>query len=302
MKITKLLTVGIMSALMLTSCLGDSDSKISGEAFAFKGIWGEDLRSSLRLGNAYGLYGGYKILDESNKVLDGDFAEISYTLTNPSNGINEADNLTIKKKYLEDEQNRVNILAEGETLDEGEIYLSNVAIGAFARDQFLGDRWLFAFSPVESKEASDAYIYFYYDKNRQVVGSTEQDEYGRPLEDVPVEKNQVVIDIRVYKTNRTGSSAFLAKSATTNRFVANLQNFRYFIEGSNIIDVEKAKEQNYLDQYDQNQVAILFRYIQEKDNKDKNGKIYVERYLGTTNIMNSATSSVFYSMSFSSLN
>lgn len=294
MKITKLFSIGIMSALMLTSCLGDSESKMSGEAFAFKGIWGEDLRPSLRLSN------GYRITYEGDKVLDGQCAELSYTVVNPSASINAAENVTIKKIYYEDEQNTVNILQEGETIDKGEIYLSSFGVGAFARNKFLGDRWLFALSMVPVKEASDAYVYFYYDKDRQEVPTSELDEYGRPKDYDPVEKNQVVIDVRLYKDNKGGSSAFLAKGSSADKFVANLESFRNFVQSSDIIDLEEADRQGYLDQYDNNQVAILFRYFQEKEDKDKN-KIYVERYLGITEVTSSSTSSIFYSMAFSGL-
>lgn len=292
MKITKLFSIGIMSALMLTSCLGDSESKMSGEAFAFKGTWGEDLRSSLRLSN------GYRITYEGDKLLDGQCAELSYTVSNPSASVNQAENVTVKKIYYEDEQNTVNILQDDETLDNGEIYLTSLGVGAFARNKFLGDRWLFALSLDQGKEASDAYVHFYYDKNRQEVPTSQLDEYGRPLDYDPVEKNQVVIDVRLYKDNKGGSSAFLAKGTSAHRFVSNLESFRYFVQSSDIIDLEAAESQpGYLDIYGQSQVAILFRYIQEKEDKDKN-KIYVERYLGTTDVTSSATSSVFYSMAF----
>lgn len=291
MRITKLLSIGVMSALMLTSCLGDSENKVSGEFYGFKGTLNDDIRSSIRLSS------GYRIAYDGDKILDGDFAELSCSITNPNpQAINTADNIVINKVYPEDEQNTVNILSSGEKLGNGDIFLTGLGVVTFSPDNYFGDRWLFSTSRTASKEATDGYLMFFYDKDRQEV-PTQLDENGIATDYKAVEKNQVIIDVRVYKESKVGTSIEMPKENSSTKFVSNLQSLRYFIDASNIIDVNVAETQKYVDVYGRNQVAVRFRYIQEKeDRNDKNKKIYVETYLGTFDKENATNSSPFFNL------
>lgn len=302
MKITKLLSISFVSALMLTSCLGDSEMKIGNdESFAYYGIWGDEIRPSLNTSE------GYRLQYSGNQIVPGDCAVVGYTIVNPTAGINVDENLTVKKVYSEDNQNEVNIVPELET--NGDIYPTSFAVARFAYNDYLGDRWLMNMTTSSDLAASDVYVKFYYDKSRQVL-PTKLGEYDVPDPDSyePVKKNQVVIDVRVFKDKGEGSAAEVevGKDKMRQSFVANFNDLRRqikfapngLIDNASIIDTEIAKEQGYVDTYG-SRVAILFRYIKEKkDNKDN--KIYVESYSGSTGVESTIVSTAFYCLAYPS--
>lgn len=295
MRILKLLSAGLIAALLLPSCLGDSNSTVKySSVFAYKTKDAQSgLQSVLRIYDGQGTQVTFDGID--SKLNDGDCALVGMTLTTSSSGgILIAEDVTIDPKNRYQASEQAVYSQRSVPTDRKEIYPSALNIVTPYPYDFLGDRWMFGATTRADESAKNVEVQFYYDPNNQVVYI--EDENGEVLKDEACDKNQIIIDVRFFETDASsgyGTILEVSKDNNNHTFVANFSNARSDIRYSNIFDPAKAEEQNYFDMY-YNYVAVMFRYHQQKDEN----KPMVPTYLGSWELAGSSNSNVFYSFGF----
>lgn len=264
MRILKLLSAGLISVLLLSSCLGDSSTKYKyPNVFAYKD---KDLfggsQSVLRLFDGQGTQATYTGIDA--QFSDGDCADLSIELTSSSSGgVMIGENVSPIKVYKKSEQ--ASYYYRPVPSDMEEVYPSSLNLAITYADEFLGDRWVFEANTRTDEKATNVIVEFFYDPNNQVVQI--YNEAGEIIDEKPCGKNQVIIDVRFFKTESDpgyGAVLGVSKDKNDHRFVANLSNLRTDIKHSGIQDLEEAEKQMYSDYYN-TYVAVMFRYHQQKE-------------------------------------
>lgn len=295
MRILKFLSAGFVAALLLSSCLGDSNNTVKyTSVFAYKG---QDLQTGLQ--SVLRLYDGqatqvtFDGID--SKLNDGDCVELGLTLTNTSSGgVLIAEDVVIDPKNIYSATEQAVYTQRAVPTEREEIYPSALSIPVRYADDFLGDRWMFNATTRTDEPSSYVEVQFFYDPDNQRVYI--EDEKGNVLKDEACDKNQVIIDVRFFKTEASsgyGTILDVSKDKNNHKFVANFSEARYDIKYSEIFDQTKAEEQKYTDMY-YTYVAVMFRYHQQKEAD----KPMLPTYLGSWEPTGSSSNNIFNFFAF----
>lgn len=242
---------GVVSTVLLSSCLGDTDNftqlgsdfvyvdSQNGQYYAassigyisFDGIGGADFQA----GECYDI--GFKATAYNNP---GDITKVTEVVRHGK--ISQA---ALEKTNDPETFNRINF--------------ASLSVNKFSPISYYGDRWLFHYTPslVELVDGDDVDMKFYYNP----LGQHDKDG-------LITEKNRVVIDVHLSKKTVGGE---LEKG--TRRGVGNLSDMRY---GSSYFANFEYKDGKAL-------VYIKFRYTQYNTTTKLPEEVYIGSWLETGN-------------------
>lgn len=231
----KLISSIFITALLMTSCLGDSDNSYQiDRTFAYVTNVDGVKVACTDIGYVNSAVG-------MENMMDGQcyFVGFKITNTNSSTGIysaeymNVLDNGAIDQSRLSDGKPYYNI---DPITQNDSIQIASMRLAAYyPAKELYNDRWLFSFSIPNMYEDDEVDAYFYYDPTNQV------NEKG---ETIGISDNKIVIDVRFIKKEGSGAGTSRTKEYF---YVGNLSSMRSY-------------EPKYNDKGTAG-VAVKFRYV-----------------------------------------
>lgn len=285
----KIAITGILATIALSSCLGDSDSKLTSSGFAY--IKKQDGQTVASVNtNVVGMR--YLVtstdIQDSKKLATGMCAQIEFEINNPNTeGINQAVYARVKNEEMYSSASPLNnmftLTANKPHIPEGkEFYPSAFSISDFNPvKEVLNDNWKCMVQPgLAAEDRSRIKVHFVYDANQQYEEVTINKEIVKQNITDP---NKLVIDV-YFEKDSDGTEGFQPiQGSTSSSFVASLGNIRNMYSGRP--STENAGYKWY-------PVNVKFRYTQRyrEGNEYKNKVIY----LGTWTDRESTVGTYFF--------
>ncbi len=252
--------------LLMSSCLGDSDSSIQIDRdFAY--ITTVDGIKCAATSSGY-------IVDQAGDVVSGLTTGkcywIAYKITgSSSSNIYQAEYVNVLEngKSLPQENliPRVPYSNVTEAQRNDSIIAMSMSVGGGFASDYWGDNWLINFS-VPLKEDEKVITYFYYDADNQ-----DKDESGK------VEKNRIIVDVRFIKTNKNPENVNTSNKPLS--AIGNLNYIRNFYQpdydGKEFVDVPmKFRYQKYNKDGQPAEIAYIGSW-----NANSGSNVYFLRFL-----------------------
>lgn len=285
MKNLKITSALLMAILLLSSCLGDSDTKIS-PANSFSYITRSE-NYQLIAKTSEGLQIG---ISSTLGLAEGDCATLGYRVTNPSgdpDAVYTPDYVNVVREFPRTEIQRASIRTDGSepTFAPGEeFYPINFSFGVFRQlEAALGDRALFSFTydKKEYPDLSNVQVHFVYREKvdgNNLGGQYEasRDPVSGDMTQTPLKENQVVFD--VYFTKASSSNSFQVETGanTATLFAVNMNDFRSYYRGQEV-DNSTSQQLGYIP------VTFKLRYTRQKGTGE-NIELIEESYLGSWDV------------------
>lgn len=266
MKNIKIVILLATSIIALSSCLGDVDSKIQSEGFAYITKQNSITSASVNSGTI-----GIRYLvtsseiQESTKLAEGMCAWIEFEMINPNTqSINNANYARVKNDEIysvnSPYQNIFSLKDAKPTIAEGkEFYPSAFSISNYNPVQnVLNDHWKCSIQPgFETGDNSRIIVHFVYDKQRQFEDVVINNE---TVQQNITDRNKVVLDV-YFEKDLEGTAGFQpVLGSVTSNFVGKLGEIRNLYKG----DPSAA-----LAGYSWFPVQVKFRYTQRYQENDE---------------------------------